>query len=301
MQTIDPSRADDRPIVLIHGFLGAPDDWNVLRDELTSADSIAAPVCITIDLLLTARRIRAQTQGSRMISLTELVQQISNDLDADERTSHGYDIAGYSMGGRIALEMTEQPSAQRLRTRAVPPLSMLLSAHPGLDFDNERDERAASDDRLAERLTAIAMATDPTIRRELAGVFLDEWYRQPLFSSLRERDHFAQFLRRRQDVLATGDCAALWAAIVAGCSSGRAVSRWDVLARRADECSMIVGDQDGRYVAVANRARTIGVRVELLPDSGHALHLEQPARLAKQLIQLRLDRGASFLRGYATR
>lgn len=300
METIDSSRATSRPIVFVHGFLGTPDDWNLLRDALTGINTNTESVCITIDLLRIARDMSAQGKGSRMISLTELAQAVSSELDADERTSQGYDIAGYSMGGRIALEMTEQSSAQRWRTRSAPPFTMLLSAHPGLDFHNEREVRAASDDRLADRLMAIAMTIDPIIRRELAGVFLDEWYRQPLFSNMRKNSDFTQFFCRRQEVLATGDCAALWGAIVAGCSPGRALSRWDVLARRVDECAMIVGDQDGRYVAVANRARTIGVRAEFVADAGHALHLEQPMRLAKQLIKLRFDRNTNLSRGCAT-
>jgi pimeloyl-ACP methyl ester carboxylesterase len=169
----------------------------------------------------------------------------------------------------------------------------LLSAHPGLDDASERNIRCASDVRLADRLATISVATEKDVRLEFATAFLDEWYGQALFSTLRMRKDFIAFAQRRREALSSGDCASLWAEIVGGCSPGRSQSRWEALEHRLDDCSMIVGDRDARYVAVATRARSIGVATALISDAGHAAHIEQPDQLVKYLIQLRLNRARS--------
>ena len=63
---------------------------------------------------------------------------------------------------------------------------------------------------------------------------------------------------------------------------------------------MIVGDRDARYVAVATRARSIGVATALISDAGHAAHIEQPAQVAAHLIELRLNRVRSSLQDCPT-
>ena len=61
-------------------------------------------------------------------------------------------LVGYSMGGRIALHIAlAHPT---LVSRLV-----LISSTPGLRSDNERSERRAGDERLAQRITEIGVST----------------------------------------------------------------------------------------------------------------------------------------------
>ena len=289
----------DRPVILIHGFLGTPMDWDPFQSAWKSQAAAFASPCVTIDLLDVARRItldRKQIAGSQnqsastqTIGLKELASKILADIDTDERMRSGFDVIGYSMGGRIALEMAIQCGNGESRRHTGAPIFVLLSAHPGLDDVQERAVRSSSDIRLADRLATISTANELNSRLELTTAFLDEWYGQALFSTLRTRKEFIAFAERRRNELSHGDSGTIWAEIVVGCSPGRSQSRWEALELQSDDCSMVVGDRDARYVAVATRARSIGVATLLISDAGHAAHIEQPAQLAAHLNQLRLD------------
>ncbi len=288
----------DRPMILIHGFLGTPSDWDPFQIAWQSEAGANASHFVTIDLLDIARRITLDRKQA--VGLKELASQILADIDADERMRSGFDVIGYSMGGRIALEIAIQHGSRGSQRHADAPTFALLSAHPGLDDASERNIRCASDIRLADRLATISLATEKDVRLEFATAFLDEWYGQALFSTLRMRKDFIAFAQRRREALSSGDCASLWAEIVVGCSPGRSQSRWEALEHRLDDCWMIVGDRDARYVAVATRARSIGVATALISDAGHAAHIEQPAKVAAHLIQLRLNRVRSSLQDCPT-
>jgi len=279
-----------RPIVLIHGFLGAPIDWDSFRCALRKESSEAASLCITVDLLDVARRIQGNSKSPITIGLSEFASTIRADLEADERVRSGFDVVGYSMGGRIALEMAAQLSEAEPLGGGDSSIFILLSAHPGLDDAKERDVRASSDIRLADRLATLGAETDVRVRQELAETFLEEWYGQALFSTLRNCEEFISLAKRRCADLSTSDSATLWAAIVAGCSPGRCPSRWDAIPRMAHDCRVVAGDRDARYVAVANRAHSIGVPAAFICDAGHAAHIEQPAQFAAYFSQLRVAR-----------
>ena len=286
-QSISKSKVD-RPVILIHGFLGTPSDWEPFQTAWQSRAGASASPCITIDLLDIARRIALD--GKQAIGLKELASNILADIDADERMRGGFDVVGYSMGGRIALEMAIQCGDGESRRNVGAPIFVLLSAHPGLDDAHERAIRTSSDSRLADRLARISAENELDSRLELTVAFLDEWYGQALFSTLRTRKEFIAFAERRRNELSRGDSGKMWAEIVVGCSPGRSHSRWAALEQRADDCLMVVGDRDARYVAVATRARSIGVATALIADAGHAAHIEQPAQVAAHLIELRLNR-----------
>ncbi|MSQ90502.1 MAG: alpha/beta fold hydrolase [Phycisphaerales bacterium] len=275
-----------RPLVLIHGFLGAPCDWDPLRLAMTAHVADERVSFITIDLLEVARLIAEGPVGSRQLGLSDLAAQIARQLDADPRTQGGFDVLGYSLGGRIALEMMAHVSASEAVSARTAPRFVLVSAHPGLEDSSLRAARAIADDRIAGLLKEIGAAREPT-RSELARAFLLDWYASEMFAPLRARLDFSQVLARRTADLAHADASLLWADIVSACSPGRATSRWRELESRASDSSFIVGSRDARYLAAADEARAIGVRTRCIPDAGHAVLLEQPGRLATEVLHLR--------------
>lgn len=291
----DSPLAPDRPLVLVHGFLGSPADWDPLLRECNRESGGVRGECIVVDLLDVARRADA-TSG-----LVGLAKRIIEDLGRDKRTSRGFDLLGYSLGGRIALEIALLSSEFVGSRNAHPARLILASTHLGIDDSSERATRRATDDRLAERLAMLGDITDADSRRRFAESFLDDWYRQGLFATLHGQDGFAILAHRRRDELAAVGAGSIWSSIVSSCSPGRATPHWERLETLASSCLLIVGERDARYIAVANRARAMGVRTEVVLDTGHAVHLEHPPRVARIVNQFRFEQDRSPLRDIRSR
>ena len=61
---------------------------------------------------------------------------------------------------------------------------------------------------------------------------------------------------------------------------------WGALAAIPRPVDIVVGALDAKYADLAGqmRARVPDARLHLLPDAGHAIHLEQPGALARILL-----------------
>lgn len=262
-----------RPLAAIHGFLGSPGDWDAFEKSLATCTHGASTGVVRVDLLDAARGIVAREGQHAIIGLDELAREIRRSLRSNPRTRDGYDIVGYSLGGRVALAMASiapQPG-ERI---------VLVSTDPGLEGSAERAARTTRDAMHSHELTTVARAHAGE-RESLARTFLDKWYEQPLFDALRSRDAFGGFIRERAAALARGDAAAMWGRVVAGCSPGTAPSRWDALLAIRDQVVFIVGSKDRKYCELESRAHASGLASAVIPQCGHAVHIEQPSQLAQ--------------------
>lgn len=108
-------------IHVFHGFLGSPSDFHFLNDK----------------------------------------NIISHDLYKNTPQTGNEDILiGYSMGGRLAMELARKNGFQKL---------ILINAHPGLEDDKEREIRSLWEEEVLERLT-------------IPETFLAWWNALPLFT-----------------------------------------------------------------------------------------------------------------------
>lgn len=163
-------------------------------------------------------------------------------------------LVGYSMGGRLALYLALQ----------FPDLFsglFLESASPGLENMEEREARREVDERRAKRLET-----------EDFGQFLEDWYRQPLFTSL-ARDE--KLLRRTIEARLHNDPVEL-AKSLRGIGTGSQPSLWEKLSELQVPTLAVAGERDEKFVGInrLKEAESPMISFASVSDAGHNVHDE---------------------------
>ena len=245
-----PPRGDGGPpLVLLHGFLGAPTAWDAVLAALPSHGPVWCP-------WLPGHGPAAPT----LASWDATVQWLADALPA------GAVLAGYSLGARLALGAT-------LRRAGHVRATLLVGGHVGPASAAERAERAALD---AERAAVLH-------RGDLAA-FVDAWEALPLFATQRA---LPQVLQAQQRVarLAHEPQGLAWAFQVAGLSCMPDL-RASVAAAH-QPLHFLTGALDTRFALLAaSLVRPPWVHHRNVPGVGHNLLLEAPAAVAASLADL---------------
>jgi 2-succinyl-6-hydroxy-2,4-cyclohexadiene-1-carboxylate synthase len=172
-------------------------------------------------------------------------------------------LAGYSMGGRLALHVAAR-RPQRV-------LSLLtIGAHAGLE-EEARAGRRLGDEALAQR-----------IEKDGLDAFVDYWSSLPLFAGMERRG--PAFVAQARAERMTNHIAGL-ACSLRGMGAGSMEPVWDGLAEVTFPCTFVAGQLDHGYVSSARRLATTvpNGRVEVVPRAGHAVHQERPEAFARVL------------------
>jgi 2-succinyl-6-hydroxy-2,4-cyclohexadiene-1-carboxylate synthase len=232
-------------LVLLHGFTQTGRSWQPVRDVLGARYRAVAP-----DL-----------PGHGQFAWRRPASFAACDAYVRALTDAPFTLAGYSMGGRIALHAALAIGARIRRL-------VLVGASPGLADQAEREQRRAADAALADRIEAIGV-----------DAFAREWAAQPLFAGMpRGIAEQADADRRRNT--ASGLAAAL-----RGLGTGVMPPLWERLGELAMPVDLVVGERDEKFRAIAERMaeRLADARLHVIPSAGHAIHLEQPGALAEVL------------------
>ncbi|HRZ82268.1 MAG TPA: alpha/beta fold hydrolase [Candidatus Hydrogenedentes bacterium] len=248
---------DGAPLVLLHGFLGHGGNW-----EETAA--LLAPHGVRVLAPdLPGHGDTAFPDGLDWPGAVRLL-----DAALSEQAPPPWHLGGYSLGGRLALQWALDFPEHVLSLT-------LESCSPGIADGRERAERRAADDALAARLDQM------DANGESRAAFLRAWYSLPLFSSLAERPAlFQRVIRDRLAAWPNAPGAALRA-------FGRGVQPplWDALPQVTASALLLTGEGDARHAETLREMASSmpDAAVELLPDCGHAAHLEAPAAFAEKV------------------
>jgi 2-succinyl-6-hydroxy-2,4-cyclohexadiene-1-carboxylate synthase len=236
------------PIVLLHGFAGTGAAWRPAIERLGERYRALAP-----DI-----RGHGAAGGVRPIGFAECVADVAA-VDPAER----FALAGYSLGGRLALQVALAHPARVTRL-------VLVSATPGIADDVERAARRAEDEALAAEI-------------EAGGIeeFAERWGRQPLFRGQPPEVAAAaraDRLRNRPAGLA---------AALRGIGTGAMEPLWSRLGELPMPVTAVVGERDAKFRKLAERMVAAIPDAELLvvPRVGHAVHLEAPALVAAAIAE----------------
>ena len=233
------------PLVLLHGFTQTRQSWRRTAAALDGVQRVLVP-----DL---PGHGHAAARPASFPACTAYIRAL-----ADSR----FVLGGYSMGGRIALT-----AALALGDNHVERL-VLVGASPGIVDDAERAQRRAADDALAGRIEQIGVER-----------FANEWGAQPLFAGQPERVAAAAHADRLRNT-PEGLAAAL-----RGLGTGAMEPLWDRLADLAMPVTLLAGERDEKFRAIAERMaeRIPRAEIHIVPGAGHAAQLERPDVVARYL------------------
>jgi len=246
----------DRPVlVFLHGFLGSLKDYDYHISRLKGNYR-----CISVDLPGHGKSIgfdRENCYGFKRSS-----ESIIDILDKNR--IENCILAGYSMGGRLAL-FTAIEFPDRFKGLVIE------SASPGIKTKKERKNRYRDDLEIAENMSSSPIDT-----------LLQKWYDQPIFSSLKNHPDFPDLMKSRMNNIpselakslrnmSTGLQQDLW-------------SKWDTI----NIPSLVIGgDNDIKYIKILSEMDNISKysRLAIVPECGHNIHFENKNVYIRELLK----------------
>lgn len=244
---IQPER---RTLVVIHGFTGRPQNWDpVLKRTSRNAVRIHVP----------GHGIPADPSSGFAGALRAIRAQIPEEL-----FETGFDLAGYSLGGRLALGLAvEHPEGIRQL--------LLVGAHPGLERPAARTRRITEDEQLAQRLESDGLLA-----------FMAEWRARPLFAS---QARLPERARKERDFQTRLNTAAGLAASLRQAGLGQMPCYLGWLGDLLIPTTLVVGALDPKFRALAESMASRIPRAKLVVARGvgHDVVLEDPQLIARLL------------------
>jgi len=228
------------PITVVHGFAQNRHCLGPLSDALVELGPV--------------RAVDAPGHGGSAVHAAADLWRGAELLAATVRRGA---LVGYSMGARLSLHTA-------LRAPEQVTSLVLIGGTAGIDDDDERAARRASDEELARRL-----------ERDGLERFVESWLALPLFAGL---PAWARFDEQRRSNTVEGLAGSLRAA-----GTGSMEPLWESLARIRCPVLCVTGALDDRYGLLVERiVAAVGGPAEhvVIADAGHAAHLEQPRATA---------------------
>ena len=232
-------------LVLLHGFTQTGRSWAATTAALGERYRALAP-----DL-----------RGHGSAAAARPVDFASVHADVLALAPDRFALAGYSMGGRIALALA-LAAPERIERLT------LISASPGIADAAERSARRTADAALADR-----------IEGEGIEAFAARWSALPLFAGQSPAVSAAAHAMRR------GQSPGGLAAALRGLGTGAMEPLWERLSELAMPVTLIVGERDAKFRALGERmAGAIPhAALHVVPGAGHAPQLEAPEAVAELL------------------
>lgn len=229
---------------MLHGFTGSERSFESVIPYLSTDIEVIAP------LLPGHGKEPSSLEDLSMESQIEWLRKfiIHNHLEDAA-------LLGYSMGGRLAIGYAMAYPVKQL---------ILVSTSPGIQSRDEREIRAEADGKLAD-----------SIRQHGIEAFVSYWEQIPLFATQQSLpDNVKQ--RVREERLQHRPLQLSQS--LEQFSTGKMPSYWEQLAAYSGPVTVIVGDQDTKFVGIGEGMHKLLKNSEriVVPNTGHAIQVENP-------------------------
>ena len=238
-----------QPLVLLHGFTGSAETMAPL------AKTQPGRKVVCIDTVGHGKSDSPEDPGAYSFESCRL--QLSETIDALELGA--CHLLGYSMGGRIALDLVHHsPISTKVLSLT------LISSTAGLKDAQARADRIKADQELADSINEKGLED-----------FIDKWMSQPLFSSQSQigKKALAQTRKQRLRNNPIGLIHCLM-----GLGLGQMESYWSQLKNLDLKCLLISGEYDQKFTQLAIEMQALLPQAIALKISGvgHAPQSESP-------------------------
>lgn len=239
-------------IVALHGFTGESEDFGPLRASLGEQRAFAAP------------DLPGHGTRSHLRELSAYSVEAHLSLIGEAATTPQITLLGYSLGGRLALHWALAHPERIARL-------ILIGASPGLATSAEREERRLADATLAG-----------FIRTRGLDAFFKYWHNQTFFQPLLRLppERLGPILERRHRNDPEGLALSL-----DNVGTGTLPSLWPRLKELRCPVDLVTGEHDEKFTRIAREmgAHLPKVRLSVIEEAGHAVHLERPEDVAMLL------------------
>ncbi len=255
----------EKPCLLfLHGFMGSGLDWQLIAGHLSRNY-----YCLIPDLPGHGQTVVKDSDDDyQMENLAPALMQFLREKNISISS-----LLGYSMGGRLALYLlTKFPDYWQ---------SIILeSTSPGLQSEKERLERIEHDKHLAKK-----------IENSDFDLFLQEWYRQPIFSFLQQKANFQDLISRRMQ-----NNPKWLATSLRMMGAGKQPSLWDHLSGIQNPVLLLAGEFDRKFSTIMARMEKTFAHAELkiIEESGHNTHFEQSLVYSEYIFNFLSESGRKF-------
>lgn len=236
----------DKPLILfLHGFMGNSNDFDEIISFLSDQFS-----CLTVDLPGHGKtKVIGSDECYTMPNTAHALIELITSLKIEQCF-----LAGYSMGGRLALYLNLHFSKYFSKV-------VLESASPGLKTEQERLKRIQTDLKLAQQLETSDFSS-----------FLENWYNQPLFASLKKHPEFERMMERRLK-----NNPFELAKSLRKMGAGYQPSLWEKLKDNENSLLLLVGEYDDKFKAINSEMseRCKAANLKIISHCGHNINFER--------------------------
>jgi 2-succinyl-6-hydroxy-2,4-cyclohexadiene-1-carboxylate synthase len=233
-------------LTVLHGFTETDESWaEILPPKISQARYELLP-----------------GHGGRPCPKNYTVPSVAAEIA--ERMPSGSDVLGYSMGGRIALQLALDHQAKVRRI-------IIVSSSAGLSQPDERQKRQKRDAHYAE-----------VLMEDGIGPFVSWWESNPVLRPAQpyslELTHHLRCRRLSQDPVGLANALQYLGA-------GVMPDLWPRLGELKIPVLLIVGEKDSRYLSLMKSMSEKIAKAKLcvIANSGHAVHREQTANTVQAI------------------